>query len=531
MGKAKEVHYYNDRYSGSLTDEACKALETIIEMNEHDEAVEDLRHCITDIDDHELNEFIHTVDSYGHTLYAPKLTQTVGTLRDYQTIGVAYLYWAGSCILGDSVGLGKTVITAGLINTIKTEYAKANRPFNCLVLTQKDLVYQIRAEMVKFTGDYYYLLKSSEQKEVELFTQKFPYEYRPDYNIVGTHNLLTSNLFIQWLEQSRTLGEGFPFDIVVIDESSVAGGNNTQIGNALKKLRKYITRLIFLNATPFESKLETFYNQLNIIDPLLLPTKDAFKKQYCEMDYRGMFPKPTGKYKNQERFKHLVAYRYLARTRVQKGAIMSDCSGRVVVSPLSALQKEWLKKTTMNRMIYDCPNHIEDSIVFCPENVPKLQSVLDLLNNECKDAETIIMFVYYREAQASLSEWLTNKGITNRVLNGAVSSADRNIIIDGFKRNEYKILITNVQKGLNFGNCNYCIFYSFVTNPASMIQFEGRITRSFDITGKNIYILCSEGEEYKILTNVLKERTKATADFTNTDMSVIVKILLEGFED
>ena len=64
-----------------------------------------------------------------------------------------------------------------------------------------------------------------------------------------------------------------------------------------------------------------------------------------------------------------------------------------------------------------------------------------------------------------------------------------------------------------------------------MIQFEGRITRSFDITGKNIYILCSEGEEYKILTNVLKERTKATADFTNTDMSVIVKILLEGFEE
>ena len=59
-----------------------------------------------------------------------------------------------------------------------------------------------------------------------------------------------------------------------------------------------------------------------------------------------------------------------------------------------------------------------------------------------------------------------------------------------------------------------------------MIQFEGRTTRSFDIIGKNVYILCSLGKEKKQLLEVVKERAQATADMTNTDLSVVMSILL-----
>ena len=89
-------------------------------------------------------------------------------------------------------------------------------------------------------------------------------------------------------------------------------------------------------------------------------------------------------------------------------------------------------------------------------------------------------------------------------------------------------MLTNVQKGLNFGTCDYCIFYSFDPNPAHMIQFEGRITREFDIVGKSIYILCSMGLEYQSLIKTVKQRTQATTEFTNTDLSVVVDILLNG---
>ena len=71
------------------------------------------------------------------------------------------------------------------------------------------------------------------------------------------------------------------------------------------------------------------------------------------------------------------------------------------------------------------------------------------------------------------------------------------------------------------------IFYSFDPNPSKMIQFEGRTTRSFDIKGKTVYVLCSLGQEKKALEEIVKQRARATADMTNTDISVIMDILLE----
>ena len=102
-------------------------------------------------------------------------------------------------------------------------------------------------------------------------------------------------------------------------------------------------------------------------------------------------------------------------------------------------------------------------------------------------------------------------------MNGDTDDKERSSIIKGFKNKEYRILITNVQKGLNFGDCDFCIFYSFDPNPSKMIQFEGRTTRDFNIIGKNVYILCSKGQEERKLKEVVKQRAKATKD-----------ILLEG---
>ena len=64
-----------------------------------------------------------------------------------------------------------------------------------------------------------------------------------------------------------------------------------------------------------------------------------------------------------------------------------------------------------------------------------------------------------------------------------------------------------------------------------MIQFEGRTTREFDIFGKHIYILCSEGDEYKSFNNVIRPRAKATTQLTNSDISVVMQILTGGLNE
>lgn len=528
MGKAKEVFYRNDRYQGSLSDECCDVLEELLELDSMNGCVSDLRHIIYNMNDSDVIDMCENMDAYGQCFN--EYEKKRGTLRDEQTIGVALLYYAINALLGDSVGMGKTVESAGLVNLLKSEYSKRGEQFRYLALTEKNLIHQFRVEMIKFTGDYVLPIKDGEAKTISKFITNNPYTEQLEYSVVGTHALFTTPAFIGWLEQCRAYGKGFPFDLLIVDESSVLGNSTTQAVKGFNSIAKYFKRIIFLNATPFESQLGIFYNQLNLLDKRLLPTKTNFQKEYVIMDYRGMYARPTNKYKNQDDFKRLVGYRYFARTRRDKGAVMENCKGGIILSPLSAIQKEWFSKTQLNRIVYDCPTYLDDSIEFCSENVPKLASLKQLLDEDCAEADSILVFVYFKEAQACLSEWLTNMGYSNRVLNGDTDNVSRASIIEGFKNKEYKVLLTSVQKGLNFGDCNHCIFYSFDPNPARMIQFEGRTTRSFDIIGKSVYILCSKGQEYKTLCKTAKQRAKATSDLTNADISVVMNILLDGME-
>lgn len=527
---AREIDYYNERYKGSLTDKQCEMLEQIIELDSNRAVDTSLKHIIHNMSDSDVDDFIQDMENYGYPL--KDYEKPIGELRDYQTLGVAYGYYAGNFILGDSVGTGKTVETAGICNLYKTIFNQQGKDFKYLVLTEKNLSKQFRAEMVKFTGDFVERIPSGEERDIDRFINNNPYNTPLEYSVVGTHALIKAPKFLSWLEQCRTYGNGFPFYMLIVDESSVLGGKSTtQIVKSFKSISKYFKKIIFLNATPFETSLQVFYNQLNLLDSKMLPTKQNFEKEYCIMRYNGMYSVPSGKYKNQANFKKRVGYFYFARTRRDNGAVMEDCKGGVVFSPLSPIQKEWLNKTQLNRMVFDCPNYLDSSIPFCSETVPKLGSLDKLLKNECADANSILLFTYYKEAQYALSKWLRDKGYSNEVLNGATKGVDRDRIIKGFKNSEFRVLITNVQKGLNFGDCNYCIFYSFDPNPSKMVQFEGRTTRSFDIVGKNVYILCSKGLEEKQLNEIVRQRAKATTDATNTDISVVLDVLLGGAKD
>ncbi len=531
MARAKEITYYNDRFKGSLSDKQCAILENIISLDKDNGYLSDLKHCITNIGEATAQTFIEEMEAYNKKI--TDFEVPIGELRDEQTLGTAFMFTAKSCILGDTVGLGKTVQVSALFNlldkAINEKIAKGerseNRPFRFLYLTEKNLVSQTRLELVRFTGKFIDRV-SSDAKPCAKFFNYYEIGHVLEYSIIGSHSLLNQGIFFDWFSTTLDAYGYNPFDILVIDESSVVGNLKSGITKNLLSISKSFDRIVFLNATPFEAKLDTFYAQLSILDPTYLPVKTNFQKQYVVFDYRGMYPRPTGKYKNAEDFRRKVGYRYFARTREEKGAIMEDCSGRVLVSPLSKIQKQRLQKTSIPQMVYDCPNYFDSDIEFNIENVPKLASLKEALEVDCEDAETILIYVRHLEAQDSICKWLSENGYTNRQLNGETKKADRDIIIKGFRNGEYKVLVTNVQKGLNFGNCNYCIFYGFDPNPNKMVQFEGRITRSFDIIDKHVVVLCSEGAEYKRFNNIIKKRAEASSKFSKADISCIMSILL-----
>lgn len=520
MARAKIVNYYNHRYKGSLTDNQCYTLETILDLNNKGGSIPSLKHVIYDLTDEQVEQIKETGTCDGD--------KKLGELTDMQTLGVGYMYHAGNCILGDSVGLGKTVQFAGLCNLLKSECKKQGRDFYFLYLTEKNLVMQAQSEFIRFTGEYVDLV-FGDKVNCSKFVKR--HDDNLSVSVVGAHSIIKSGVFLEWLDRRTSVTGNPPFVLLGIDESSILGNSKSAYWKATVKFKNYFERLVFLNATPFEKQLSVFYNQLNLLDGAFLPTKTNFDAEYVIFRYNGSYREPSGQYKNADKFRQLVSYRYLKRTRKENGAVMKDCVSKLCVSPLTPMQKSLLKRTSIPQLVYDCPNMIDDTIEFNTVNVPKLDTLWHILFEDFDDADTVLLFVHYKEAQYSISRWLDEMDVTNKVLNGETSPKTRYEIINGFKRGDFRILITNVQKGLNFGDCDFCIFYGFDPNPNKMVQMEGRITRSFDIIGKTVYLLCSEGNELKTYEKVVKQRAKASKDFSGADLSCIMDLLLNETGD
>lgn len=520
MGRKKEVIYKNGRFAGQyLTDEVCEKLEKLRRLDDAKKAVLDLKDIIYDLTPSQVSEIksLYPMEYEGEK---PK-----GKLENLQTIGVAYMFFAKSMILGDSVGTGKTVEVCGLFNLIEKSMEDREDPFRFLLLTEKTAVDQVRDEVVRFTGHYVETVFGTKD-EVKKFVRENSDELH--YSVVAPHSILKSKDFQEYM-RFFTEEVGYnPFDIIVIDESGdILCNPSTQYYKDGKFIADMFDRVILLNATTFEKDLLNFYAQLNFVDTTLLPTKTQFQKDYVIMSYTGPYPVPSGKYRNADKFKQLVGYRYFARTRKSTGAIMKDCTADVVVTPLSKEQRYLLQKVSMPKMVYECPSYFRMGIETNTETTPKLKELIRIITEDWKDAPSILVYSFYKESQAVIQRVLAEHGIESEIMNGSFSQEQRSDIVNKFKLGDIKILITNVQKALNFGNCNHCIFYSYDSNPNKMVQFEGRMTRTYNIIDKHVILLVSKGDELRTLKQLVADRAKASDVFAGSDFSCVLSILLD----
>lgn len=521
MGKRRKLKVINGRYAGEYLDEKdCQTLDKLRELDKEHGCISDLKKIICELEPHVVNEIIRTKSTDGNYI-------ATGTLKNEQTIGVAYMYFAKRLILGDSVGLGKTVEVCGLCNLLETEYAKKGQDFKFLYLTDKKVLPQAQAELIRFTGNYVESVRG-----VKAQVQRFFNENREEllYSVVGSHSLLTHVIFQDFMRLYQYEAGYNPFDLLVIDEcGSILKNSATKTYKDCKYIADMFDRVVMLNATPFEKELRMFYNQLNFIDDTFLPTKTAFSSEYEIMDYRSApYPVFSGKYKNELDFREKVGYRYFARTRKSIGAKMVDCTADVVVVPLSSEQRSLLRRTSMSQMVYDCPSYFNMGVDTNESTTPKLKALIELFDGDLEHAESVLVYSRYKEAQAAIQRVLMENGIDSYIMNGDTSNADRDRIINRFKLGEIRVLITNVQKGLNFGNCNYCVFYDYDPNPNNMVQFEGRMTRSNDIVNKHVYLFVTRGRELDSLKDIVAERAEASDLFAGSDFSCVLSILLDN---
>lgn len=510
MGTSK-YKVYNGFLQGSLDTDTCDKLIFLRRAFENNESIAPLENLLYNLTDEQVDY------SIAHEVDIPVEERPQGTLRPYQTVGVAFMYYAKSCLLGDSVGLGKTAQVAGLVNLFLAEHGRAPK---VLFFSDKNAVNQIRREMIRFTGQFYRLhegTRDSLEHLMALHVDTMP-------NLVIPSHVIRNNDFQSWMMYFRPN----TYDIIVVDESSCLGNSTTQIYKAAKELFKGTERIILLNATPFETDLGTFYNQLNLLDPNFLPTKKEFDSRYRVMDYSGIFPKFSGRYRNTSEVKQLVGLRYLTRTRKDLGATFTNCTADVILSKLTPSQRALLRNTQLHRQVYDCPWTIQPMV-----GTPKIRATKELLDElfHLRGVTSTLIYANFRESQERLRDILDESGYSVEVINGSTSTNDSSAILDRFREGTTQVLITNVQKALNLPHCNHCIFYGYNPNPNKMIQFEGRITRSFDIHDKHVYMVLTEGKEFNTFRDTILQRAKASDGFAGSDFNLVISLLTDKLRE
>lgn len=521
----KDVKYYQSAYyQGDLSDKDCNSLHSLLTEIEE---VPVLKNVITNMKQHTVTSLISEAEEYEkknktiigfENRYKP--LAGVGELRPEQTKGVAFLYYAGSCLLGDEVGLGKTVLSAGIINVRTKEYERQGKKFRALIVCEKASSDEIRNKLVKFTGEFVGLMKSATQTEIAKMVTRNP--NGDNYNLVVTHSALASADFLAYLIKN-------PFDMIILDESSVIKNTKSTLNKNLKALFKKTRYKILLNATPFELTLRDIYNHLDLIDPTYLPLVGAFEGDFCVKGWNHFTKRQEVKgYQYEEEFKKLVSFRYFARTRKSLGAKYEDNNHLTVYVPMSKEQKAYASKVSLHRMLVEYPSRIDPDIPFNGDTTPKVAVTQQLVDEIVSiKGETALIYCHYVEAQRGLKEILEDMGYRVAILNGQDTKKleVRRSICSDFNAGLYDVLITNVLKGLDLNSCDNCIMYSLDPNPQNMIQFEGRITREFDVIGKNAWILVSFGHEKRQFDKVIQPRTKASAKFTTGSNSLVLQAL------
>ncbi|MCK5605449.1 DEAD/DEAH box helicase family protein, partial [Candidatus Pacearchaeota archaeon] len=216
-------------------------------------------------------------------------------LHNYQKRAINFALNRPYCALYIDMGLGKTIVTLTLIKRL-LEVLETGKTF---ITAPKRVCYKTWPDEVKkwdHVNDLdYQVIKALSQKHKKGGREKTRWD--ADIHIVNRE------IVPWWVNVWEK--EKWPYDTVVMDESSSFKQYNGKRFKALKSVRHRMDRVIQLTGTPTSTSLLDLWAQIYMLDcgARLGPTYSYFKQRYfMPIDYeqRHWVPKPGAKDKIYE---------------------------------------------------------------------------------------------------------------------------------------------------------------------------------------------------------------------------------------
>jgi SNF2 family DNA or RNA helicase len=410
---------------------------------------------------------------------APQEFKINGQLREYQARGVELYLKTKRLLLGDAVGIGKTLQAIGSFTEPATLPA--------LVVVQAHLPTQWATQIVRFLSAKFHVMKG---------TRPYPLPHADVY--ITTYSRLAG-----WVDVLCSMG----LKSLVFDEIQELRREDSQKYQAAAAVSARVDYCLGLSATPIYNYGDEIYNILQIIRPGSLGERSEFSREWCGFEQQVKDPKALGTYLREH-------FLFLRRTRddVKRELPPVNKIVHTVGHDEEAVQKvEDVARALATRVMTgsfqqrgEAAREL-DVMMRMVTGVSKAKFVAEYVRILLENDEPVLLVGWHRDVYEI---WLKELAEFKPVMfTGSESPSQKEQARWMFTSGKTNLMIMSLRSGIGLDGlqhrCRYVVFGELDWSPAVHEQVTGRIDRDGQQNQVTSIYLVSEGGSDPLLVDML----------------------------
>lgn len=426
-------------------------------------------------------------------------------LKPYQREGVQYIFAReGRMLLADEQGLGKTAQAIA--------WAFLSEQHRTCIVCPASLKLNWKREVGMWTGETdVYIAEGRnvpENAKKDILSSRW---------IVINYDILDSWLYILLRSKCSAL---------VFDEVQALKNGKTKKTKAAHALSKKSPHILALSGTPVENRPSEFWPLINMIDPMLFPSKVRYSERYCDLKQNDHGSQDiTGASNTKELHKILSDTLLLRRKKADVLQELPEKQRAVISVAMSTKDarnyaraendfRTWVKSEFPHKAkaTRKAEAIVKIGVLKKLAAMAKLPLVFDWIDTYLESTPKLVVFAHHH---AVIDELKGHYGKRAVVIDGRVPASKRQAIRDQFQDDpEIELFIGNIKaagSGLTLTAARDTLTVELVWTSTAHDQCEDRVHR---IGQRNAviayYMLCSGTIDERIAQLLDAKRTVVT---------------------
>lgn len=376
----------------------------------------------------------------------------IDCLDHFQTVAIGYAIITEACLLNLDTGLGKTLISAGIVNALHLMNPALKWVYLCQCSNLKTTADKLSNHL--FDSNLIYC-DSTENALLENFCGG---KAALADVIVLSYEAVTQPAVESFLFKNRNIFQG-----IFLDESQMLSNLTSHTSRLISAIINSAQYKILLSATPLRVSVEQVVNQIYMLDREMFDgvTLSSFLNQYRVWDNKEIVG-----YKNLEHLEFQLMSRMLSLSR-------TDLDVRGKYTPY----------------MHICPSELNDEARIaevvdfkCRATSTTMQKLLELVQKYSKEGKHGLIYANRNVIKCAINSALADAGIRADIMDGThtATQKQKDIVHQQFLSRELDVLITNITTGKDLP-CDYIIFYELTFDYKQMIGRGERGLQGVDL--------------------------------------------------